>query len=663
MILSLLLAWSLEALLSAAERARTYQEGVLVVAEAQRVDAAGVSSQSSLGAAALADVRGIATDDAMRAIQALPGVATGDDFQAEFSIRGSAFRHVGVVIDDTPSPLLMHAVRGRDDAGSLAMVNADVLERVTLQAGPHPQRDGEWLGATVDFVMRPGMRDRVRGRAAISGTSASIILEGPLEREQRAGFLLTARRSYVDWLVRKIDPDIESTIGFTDAQMKISADIGRRQDIDLLAIGGEAVYREPNAGAINGISRATSTAGLVSLTWRVRGERFTVRQRATWTGARALNSGQSSQTLARTVTTTRQWRGDVAYAVTQRWMAEAGVRLEDTAVDHVLSRFARAGTGVRLAATRAVDASRLVTGGWAQMVRSTPASTITAGARAIRADAPSEQWLAPWVLVERRWDRLRLTAGAGQSRQQPALEVVAANPEIERAERAVGADLGIGVALPGAVRLQATGFVRREAEGLRLLGEERLRDGAREFQSLFPAAATRLRGRSHGFDVSLVRAGAPAAPGFSGWLSYSFARTTQQDTTSGERFDADQDQRHTINVFLQQRLSPRSAVNAKLRIGSNVPLAGYFDGTLTELRLGDERNRVRLPWYVRLDLRANRAVQLGNRRLTLFAEVVNALGRRNLGQADGFFNASLEGQFFTEKLIPRIPSIGVLFEF
>ncbi len=663
MILSLLLAWSLEALLSAAERARTYQEGVLVVGDAQRVDAAGVSSQSSLGAEALADVRGIATDDAMRAIQALPGVATGDDFQAEFSIRGSAFRHVGVVIDDTPSPLLMHAVRGRDDAGSLAMVNADVLERVTLQAGPHPQRDGEWIGATVDFVMRPGVRDRLHGRAGISGTSASVILEGPLEREHRAGFLIAARRSYVDWLVRKIDPDIESTIGFTDAQIKVSADIGSRQDIDVLAIGGEAVYREPNAGAVNGISRATSTAGLVSMNWRVRGERFTVRQRVTWTGARAINSGQSAQTLARTVTSTRQWRGDVAYAVTPQWLVEAGARLEDTDVDHALSRFARAGTGVRLAATRATEASRLVAAGWAQVVRSSAPATFTIGARVVRADSPSEHWIAPWVLIERRWGRLRLTGGIGETRQQPALEIAAVNPEVERAERSRGADVGLGVALPGGVRLQATGFIRRESDGIRLLGEERLRDGAREFQSLFPAAATRLSGRSHGLDIAIARAGAPSAAGFSGWLSYSFARTNQRDTTSHERFDADQDQRHTINVFLQQRLSPRSAVNAKLRIGSNVPLVGYFDGAIDDLRLGTERNRVRLPWYVRLDLRANRALQLGTHRLTLFAEVVNALGRRNLGQADGFFNASLQGLFFTEKLIPRIPSVGVLFEF
>ncbi len=93
-----------------AEGTGTYQEEVTVAAEAgTQPKALGVSSQMELGSAGLQDLRGVAADDPMRAIQALPGVATGDDFQAEFSVRGSAFRQVGVVMDGTPTQLLMHS--------------------------------------------------------------------------------------------------------------------------------------------------------------------------------------------------------------------------------------------------------------------------------------------------------------------------------------------------------------------------------------------------------------------------------------------------------------------------------------------------------------------------------------------------------------------------
>jgi hypothetical protein len=212
--------------------------------------------------------------------------------------------------------------------------------------------------------------------------------------------------------------------------------------------------------------------------------------------------------------------------------------------------------------------------------------------------------------------------------------------------------------------VQVTTFLRREANILRPLGEERVVGGRAVGDADFPMAGSRLDGTSRGVDVLLQGLVSPGASGLSGWIAYTWVHTRYTDRISAEQFDGDYDQRHTINVFVQQRLSYRSAVNAKLRLGSNVPLVGYFRGDTSSLFLGDTRNQVRLPWYVRLDLRANRTFVIKNRRLTLFAEVVNALGRRNLGQADGFFRQpSLEAAFYTEKLIPRIPSVGFLIEF
>ncbi len=107
-----------------------------------------------------------------------------------------------------------------------------------------------------------------------------------------------------------------------------------------------------------------------------------------------------------------------------------------------------------------------------------------------------------------------------------------------------------------------------------------------------------------------------------------------------EEFDGDFDQRHTLNVFVEQRLSYRLAVSGKLRLGSNFPIVGYFTGTPEALQLSASRNQVRLPFYSRLDVRANRAFTFQRSRLTLFVEVMNLLGRRNGGQSDGFIRPS-----------------------
>jgi hypothetical protein len=60
----------------------------------------------------------------------------------------------------------------------------------------------------------------------------------------------------------------------------------------------------------------------------------------------------------------------------------------------------------------------------------------------------------------------------------------------------------------------------------------------------------------------------------------------------------------------------------------------------------------------------NRAFNYTKRRLTLFVEVVNVLGRTNYGPADGEIRQNLrEGVNFVEKLFPIVPSAGFLFEF
>lgn len=637
-----------------------YREDVTVAASSTGSREIGVSTQATLGASAMQDLRGIATDDPMRAVQALPGVVTGDDFQAEFSVRGSAFRHVGLVIDDTPSPLLLHAVRGRDDTGSLAMVNADLLDRASLLSGPHPQRHGEWLGATLEFGLRPGARDRARVHGTISGTSAALVLEGPLGQRAKGAWIFSIRKSYVDWLIRKLDPDIVSTIGFTDAQSKFVWDLTRRQQLQVVLTGGEAIYREPETSLANGLHKAVSVGALASAAWLYTGEALTLRQRASVSTSRFTNTGMLDQVQGRGVTTTTMWRGDGSRALGTRWLLEGGGQAARTTFDQTLTRFVRAGQLVRPTLSRVLSGSRDVVSVWGQTTIRGGRGGLVVGARGVRPSAQHDPWVTPWVLAEYRLGSVTTRLSAGLSRQLPPVELDSTGSDVA-IERARSLDASLELRLPGSFRAQVTGFHRQEHNILRPMGEERLSAGIYVPEAVFPTGASRLDGTSRGVDVLLQRT---TATGVSGWVAYTWAQTRHTDRVSHEQFDGDYDQRHTVNVFLQHRFSPRAAVNAKLRLGSNVPVAGYFTGDTAALFLGETRNQVRLPWYVRLDLRASRAVTVNGRRLTLFAEVVNALGRRNLGLADGFVRLpGFEAVFYTEKLIPRIPSVGFQISF
>ena len=205
-----------------AEGASTYVEDVAVSGSPFREAEPGVASQTVLGSRDLLALRGLIADDPFRAVQVLPGVATGDDFRAEFAVRGLGPSNIGIAVDGVDSPLLFHTVRGVQDTGSLALINSDILESATLMAGVHPQRLGSHLGSRLDFTTRDGARDRLTVRGLVSASAASTVWEGPLGAGKNASWLVAVRKSYIDWLLRKIDSTTDTTFGFTDAQGKFT---------------------------------------------------------------------------------------------------------------------------------------------------------------------------------------------------------------------------------------------------------------------------------------------------------------------------------------------------------------------------------------------------------------------------------------------------------
>lgn len=638
-----------------------YRETVDVTADAGAADP-GVAAGGTLGSAALQALRGVVTDDPMRAMQALPGVATGDDFQAGFSVRSAAFRHLGVVVDDTPAPLLLHAVRASDNAGSVAMINTDVLDDATLAAGPHARRHGDWLGATLAFRLREGSRDRTGLRAAVSGTGASVVAEGPLGPAGRGSWIVSARRSYLDWLVRQLEPDIDSTIGFADGSAKLVYDLTDRQQVQVTMAGGNAIYREETAALANGLQRATSGSLLASAAWRLVAPRLVLTNRVSFLGADFRNTGVVGQELARGYAQSVSWRTSVAVPI-GAWTIEAGglrERERSNAIDREFGRLPHGQIEVR--ASRDVSPRTTLTSGWAQVSKPGGATRMAGGARVSRRTGSDGVEVSPWAGIERRTGRFTWRAAASGSAQFPDPWMVPAPGEVARAERGRDVEAGLEQDLGRGVSWRASVFHRAASHVLRFAGEHRLDTvtGERLVANPIASFVPSLDESARGFELVATRR---SASGLSGWAGYTWARATARDVRTGETFDADQDQRHTLNVVAFYRASYRTTFGAKLRVGSNVPLTGYFEKAGGVLRLATTRNGVRLPVYARLDLRATRTFTFERRRLTLFAEVVNVLARENIGQSGSAVRPSLEVVGAAERLIPFVPSVGLLIEF
>ena len=237
-----------ELMIPLSEGTGTYTETVTVAADRFRAAEPGVASQQVLGSADIQNLRGVLADDPLRAVQVLPGVATGDDLRSEFSVRGSDFTHMNMTVDGFSTPFLLHTVRAVEDrssSGSVAMINSDILEDVTLLNGGYAQRYGDRTGAELDFRLREGSRERRQARVAVSGTSASIVGEGPIGRAARGSWLVTARQSYLQLLVARLYDDDEGfNFGFADTQAKIVFDVTPSQRVELTMLAGRSKLEE-----------------------------------------------------------------------------------------------------------------------------------------------------------------------------------------------------------------------------------------------------------------------------------------------------------------------------------------------------------------------------------------------------------------------------------
>jgi hypothetical protein len=649
------------------EGSTTYAEAVTVTPDTFRTPTDLVASGQVLGSADLLNLRGVLADDPLRAVQVLPGVATSDDLRSEFTIRGSDFRHITFTVDGFATPYLLHTVRGVEDrgpTGSVAMINSDVLEDVTVLNGGYPERFGGHTGAEVDFRIRDGSRDRRIVHVAVSGTNASAVAEGPLGSSHRGSWLVSARQSYLDLIVHRLVDDAVS-FGFSDTQARLSYDVSPRQRASLTLLAGRSRFENaPDRTEPADLSVGTNASVVAVGSWRSTFGGTLLTQRVLAARNQFQNDNSAGVQLDRGRDRQLAYRADVAAPLRHGLDIEAGGSAERRDESRLRRRFSSARQSLTLMDDYTGDA---VAAGAYVDARWTPVSalTITPGVRADRWTLTHQSTTSPWLQSE--WQLkpdTRVRAAVGRYQQFADFDQVLglSGGDDLRPERAVQYDAGLEQRLGGQVRVSVAVYDRDETDMLRRFGSEiRVEDDRLVRGSSAARYQNRLDGSARGVEMMVQRA---ASQGLSGWISYAYARTRYRDAVSGEQFWSDFDQRHTLNAYALYRYSARTSFVAKLRIGSNFPITGYYAEQEGEFFVSDVRNTARLPAYARLDLRSNHSFAWSTRRLTLFAEVINVLNRENVRfEPPGVNPVTRRITKPYDTMLPIVPSAGLLIEF
>ncbi len=170
-------------------------------------------------------------NDIVRSIQWLPGVKSESDASSSFQVRGGTSAQNLVLFDNAPIYNVGHV------GGLFSTFNDDALAGATLYKGLLPAQYGGASSAVLDITGRTGNKQSYHGGASIGILSAKGTFEGPIVKD-KASFLITARRTYMDLFLKMVPDFRDNTLYFYDINAKFDWTIGRRDQLFLTFFTG-----------------------------------------------------------------------------------------------------------------------------------------------------------------------------------------------------------------------------------------------------------------------------------------------------------------------------------------------------------------------------------------------------------------------------------------
>jgi hypothetical protein len=142
--------------------------------------------------------------DPLKVLQLLPGVRNAGEGNSGLYVRGGGPDQNLVLLDDAVVYNPGHLF------GFFSVFNSDALKNVSLIKGGMPANYGGRISSVVDIAMKDGNNKKYQVEGGIGTISSRLSIQGPLIKE-KASFIISARRTYIDVLAR---PFIKPTSDF-----------------------------------------------------------------------------------------------------------------------------------------------------------------------------------------------------------------------------------------------------------------------------------------------------------------------------------------------------------------------------------------------------------------------------------------------------------------
>lgn len=170
--------------------------------------------------------------DVMKTIQLLPGVQPSIDGTAGINVRGGSPDQNLILLDGIPLYNVDHAM------GLFSVFSPEAVKKMSFYKASYPARYGGRLSSVVDVRTNDGDMNSYHGLLSIGLLSSRLHAEGPIVKD-RMSFHVAARRTYLDAISRPLMPKDEQVYYyFYDVNAKLNYRFSDRSRLYLMLYGG-----------------------------------------------------------------------------------------------------------------------------------------------------------------------------------------------------------------------------------------------------------------------------------------------------------------------------------------------------------------------------------------------------------------------------------------
>jgi hypothetical protein len=173
--------------------------------------------------------------DVSRILMSLPAVAKVNDQSNNLIVRGGNPFENSFFIDNIEIPNINHFPHQGGSGGPIGMLNVDFIQDVNFYTGGFSAIYGDKLSSVMDITFREGNRTEFDGQLDLNFSGFGGIAEGPFF-SNRGSWLLSARRSYLDFVVNIFDAGTSVAPVYGDVQGKVVLDLNPDQQLILLDV-------------------------------------------------------------------------------------------------------------------------------------------------------------------------------------------------------------------------------------------------------------------------------------------------------------------------------------------------------------------------------------------------------------------------------------------